>query len=78
MQHLYNFRMSELEQWFSTLGQPKFRAKQVFEWLYQKRVSSIDEMTNLPKALRQQLKEASALTALSSVVDGLWFGNLAV
>ena len=62
MQHLYNFRMSELEQWFSTLGQPKFRAKQVFEWLYQKRVSSIDEMTNLPKALRQQLKEASALT----------------
>jgi len=57
--HLYNMRLSELEQWFQEMGEPKFRAKQVFEWLYQKRVRSISEMTNLPKALREKLAEES-------------------
>lgn len=59
MHHLYNMRLSELEQWFQEMGEPKFRAKQVFEWLYQKRVRSISEMTNLPKALREKLAEES-------------------
>ena len=36
------------------MGQPAFRAKQVFTWLH-KGVTSYDEMTNLPKALREQL-----------------------
>lgn len=59
MHHLYNMRLSELEQWFQEMGEPKFRAKQVFEWLYQKRVRSISEMTNLPKTLREKLAEES-------------------
>ena len=40
----------------SRTRQQKFRAKQIFEWLYQKRVDSIDDMTNLSKDLRQVLK----------------------
>lgn len=39
------------------LGQPAFRAKQIGEWLYSKNVSSFDEMTNIPKALREKLAE---------------------
>ena len=35
-------------------GLPAFRANQILEWVYSKRVSSYDEMTNLPKALREQ------------------------
>lgn len=43
----------ELQAYLSSLGLPKFRAIQVFEWLYQQKVCSWDEMTNLPKSLRQ-------------------------
>lgn len=57
MRHLYNMRLSELQMWFEEIGEPKYRAKQVFEWLYQKRVKSVSEMTNLPKSLREKLKD---------------------
>ena len=48
----------ELSARLSTLGQPAFRAKQVAEWIYQKRAKGFEEMTNLPTVLRQQLAEA--------------------
>lgn len=44
------------------LGQPSFRAQQLTEWLYQRHVSSYDEMTNLPAALRAALSERFPLT----------------
>lgn len=50
-------RLPELQAYFETLKAPKFRAKQIYEWLWKKSVYSFEEMTNLPKALRQQLNE---------------------
>lgn len=41
----------------SELGQPAFRAKQISEWLFIKNVCSFDEMTNIPKSLRESLAE---------------------
>lgn len=41
----------------SLLGLPKFRAKQIFEWLHKFGVSDFNEMTNISKALREQLEE---------------------
>ena len=41
------------------LGQPAFRSKQMFQWL-QRGVTSFDQMTDLPKSLRETLKESSA------------------
>ena len=43
------------------MGEPAFRGKQVFTWLY-RGVTSFDEMSNLPKALREKLKEQCILT----------------
>ena len=51
----------ELEAYFKALGQPKFRAMQAFRWLHQG-VESFDEMTNLPKDLRERLKADCVLT----------------
>ena len=48
--------LPELAGIFKELGQPQFRAKQVYTWLH-KGVRSYDEMTNLPKALRENLEE---------------------
>ncbi len=56
---------SELEELLAGLGQPRFRAKQLFGWLHQKQALSFEEMTNLPAALRRQLSESCSLTALT-------------
>ena len=57
--------LEELEQYFEILEEKKFRAKQVYEWLWLKQVQSIDGMTNLSKELRTRLKEGFTLPALT-------------
>jgi len=54
--NLKSLTQPELADILKELGQPRFRAKQVFTWLH-KGVRSYDEMTNLPKALRDTLAE---------------------
>ena len=54
--NLKNLTQQEIAGILKELGQPAFRAKQVYTWLH-KGVRSYDEMTNLPKALRDQLSE---------------------
>ena len=51
----------EIAAYLKEQGQPAFRAKQVFRWLY-RGVSSFEEMSDLPKALRQKLAETCQLT----------------
>ncbi len=57
--------LTDLEQYFATFGEKKFRAKQVYDWLWLKPVQSFDAMTNLSKELRQKLKEEFALPGLT-------------
>lgn len=52
----------ELSDYFRELGQPKFRAMQVFRWLHQG-AESFDEMSNIPKTLRETLKKDCVLSA---------------
>lgn len=54
-------------EWAEACGQSKFRAKQIVEWLYQKRVKTWDEMSNLPQALREELKAAFSIARLPVV-----------
>ena len=46
---IYSLQLGELEDWLVEQSEPKFRAKQIFDWLYVKRVDSYSEMTNLSK-----------------------------
>ena len=48
----------EVERGFTLWQQPSYRVGQLLEWLYNRRAATWDEMTNLPKALRQSLAEA--------------------
>ena len=52
-----NFTQSDLASLMKELGQPSFRAKQLYEWLYSKGAQSYEDMTNLPAKLRAQLSE---------------------
>ena len=56
MNHLKSMTIAEIGAVLKELGQPAFRAKQVYTWLH-KGVRSYEEMTNLPKALRDTLAE---------------------
>ncbi|MDF2906379.1 MAG: rlmN [Herbinix sp.] len=58
---------NELEITLKELGQPAFRAKQIYEWMHRKLVGSYDEMMNLSKELRVKLGEAYPLTTLTEV-----------
>ena len=59
---LSGLRLQELEKFLEELGATKFRAKQVHNWIYSKSVSSIDEMTNLSKDFRNELKQKAQVT----------------
>ena len=48
----------ELALYLTELGEPKYRAGQVYEWIHKKLAASPEEMTNLPQTLRKKLKEA--------------------
>lgn len=56
----------ELREFMLSLGEKKFRADQVYQWLHKKLVTDFDEMTNLSEALRTKLKEQCYLAALTA------------
>lgn len=55
--NIYNLSLLDLENYFESINDKKFRAKQVYEWLYRKKVKSFNEMTNLKKDLINTLEE---------------------
>ena len=67
MENIYNLTYEELENFLIDNNQKKYRASQIFEWLYDKRVSSYDEMTNLSKDLILLLKESFSIEKLEIV-----------
>lgn len=58
---LLGLTLDELTSLVQELGEPKYRAKQLAEWLYVKRATTLDEMTNIPKALRAKLEETRTI-----------------
>lgn len=57
----------EILEIINELGEPKFRAKQIYEWLHTRNVSSYDEMTNLPKTLRETLSTKYPLETIQMI-----------
>ena len=79
MDNKKNIKMLTLDELITEiegLGEKKFRAKQIYEWIHVKLVSSFDEMTDLSKGLREKLDQnywmtsAKIITVLESKVDG--------
>ncbi|MDP4148045.1 MAG: 23S rRNA (adenine(2503)-C(2))-methyltransferase RlmN [Bacteroidota bacterium] len=62
--NIRHLTLTELEQYFQTLGEAAFRARQVYEWIWQKHAGSFEAMTNLSKSLRQTLAEHFSFPAL--------------
>lgn len=58
---------SEIRGWLATVGQKKFRQKQIHQWMINRRATSFDEMTDLPVSLRQQLAESFRFSSFEQV-----------
>ncbi|HPD19077.1 MAG TPA: 23S rRNA (adenine(2503)-C(2))-methyltransferase RlmN [Candidatus Goldiibacteriota bacterium] len=56
MQNLYDFTLQELTEIMQKMGYEKYRAKQIFDWLYKSRINSMNEMKNIPEDIIEKLK----------------------
>ena len=63
---LNDYTIPQLTALMAQLGQPAFRAKQIFRWLHQKRVSSFSQMTDQPKTLLARLEEEFEIVQLQT------------
>ncbi|GAB4183976.1 MAG: bifunctional tRNA (adenosine(37)-C2)-methyltransferase TrmG/ribosomal RNA large subunit methyltransferase RlmN [Calditrichia bacterium] len=66
MKHILDYTEQQLVDFFTSIDEKSFRAKQTYKWIFHKKVSDFDEMTNLSKELRQFLKENFLLRALEN------------
>jgi 23S rRNA (adenine2503-C2)-methyltransferase len=73
MQNLRHIPLELIEQTLKDWGEPKFRAAQIHDWIWKKHASSIEEMSNLPKSLREKLTEAFYIPKVT--IDHSQFSN---
>ncbi|WP_342557482.1 23S rRNA (adenine(2503)-C(2))-methyltransferase RlmN [Lysinibacillus sp. FSL P4-0201] len=65
---IYSLQPHQLEEWLKENGEKPFRAAQIFDWLYNKRVKTFEEMSNLSKGLHEKLTANFALSTLSTII----------
>lgn len=68
---LSSMTLTRLEEYITALGQPGFRAKQIYSWLHQKKATAFEEMTNLPASLRGQLAETAFIATATTEIRQL-------
>ena len=56
LKNIYGLTLEELENYFISIGSKKFHAKQLFSWLYEKRIKNFDEVTDIKKEIIDKLK----------------------
>jgi 23S rRNA (adenine2503-C2)-methyltransferase len=66
---LYDLKIDEIQALLKEWGEPIFRTKQIWEWLYVQLAASCDAMTNLPRALRDRLGAAYPFGRLTPKID---------
>jgi 23S rRNA (adenine2503-C2)-methyltransferase len=66
MKDIRSLSLAEIEDYFFFLNEPRYRAEQVFEWLWEKNVTGFDQMTTLPLTLRTKMKNDFFLSHLTT------------
>lgn len=61
--NLYNLNRDELAQFVLDLGQPAYRARQIWDWLYKQNIEDFNQMSNLPTAMRRDLEAVASLSS---------------
>ena len=67
MENIYNITIEDLEKYFLNIDEKKFKATQVYSWIYEKRITSFDDMTDLKKTVIDRLKNDFSFEKLKLV-----------
>ena len=67
--YLYDLTLEQLQDHITRWGFPRFRAKQLWQWMYGQKVTTFDEMSNLPADLRTKLEEHASLRAMKLATE---------
>lgn len=76
MTDIKSMTFCELEDYIASIGEKKFRAKQLYDWMHKKLARDLDEMSNIPKSLKQKIKNDVGMYSvmeverLTSKIDG--------
>ncbi len=62
---LKGLNLTELQAFVEAQNEPRYRAQQLFRWMYHRKAAAFDEMTDLPKAFREKLKDAAQMNAMT-------------
>ena len=65
MESIFNLKYDDLVDYFLSIGEKKFKADQVFRWIYEKRVYDFSQMSNISKELQEKLKEHFDISMLT-------------
>lgn len=57
MENIYNYKLSDLEEYMLSIGEKKFKARQIYDWLYVKKIKEFSLMTNIKKELQEKLSK---------------------
>ena len=55
MRSIFDYKLEDLEEYFESIGEKKFKARQIFEWIYKKHIYDFYEMSNISKSLSEKL-----------------------
>ena len=69
MEHIKNYKLDQLERRMEELGEPAFRARQLFKWLYQKNATSFSKMTDIPVKFRETLGNTFSINSLRTIKE---------
>ena len=67
MRNIYGLSLENIEEYFLSIGSKKFHALQLFSWLYEKRIESFDEVTNIKKEVIDKIKDEFSISRLKIV-----------
>lgn len=56
MDCIFDYKLSDMQEYFVSIGEKKYKAKQIYEWLYKKRVYNFSDMSNISRALQEKLE----------------------
>lgn len=68
MKHVYSYNEDDFKNYFLSINEKPYRAKQIMEWLYRAKVTSFLEMTNVKKDLREKMNEEFVFDSLELVI----------
>ena len=68
MRDIKSYSLAQMEEYLLSIGEAKYRAGQIFEWIHKRNIKDIDEMSNISAKLRLKLKEDCALLNVEEIL----------